>query len=127
MVYEVSNTPIGMFLTACRYIIILSLYIGLTVVVVSIFPLEHSDGAQYTPPISPTVQCVQNLTFQYSIIYLMVWARISLREWANMEWPLLRNTMESCMGTVAFCPIFRILFVGTRMSTLQMTNNKSAP
>ena len=92
---------------------------------VSIFTLEHSDGAQYTPPISPTVQCVLNLTFQYSIIYLMVWARISLREWANMEWPLLTNTMESCMGTVAFCPMF--LFVGIRMSTLQMTNNKSAP
>ena len=44
-----------------------------------------------------------------------------------MEWPLLTNTMESCMGTVAFCPMFTILFVGTRMSALQMTNNKSAP
>ena len=31
------------------------------------------------------------------------------------------------MGTVAFCPMFTILFVGTRMSALQMTNNKSAP
>ena len=73
------------------------------------------------------MQCVLNLTFQYSIIYMMVWARISLREWANVELPLLTNTMESCVGTVAFCLMFPILFVGTRMSTLQMTNNKSAP
>ena len=68
-----------------------------------------------------------NLAFQSSIIYLMVLARISLREWANMEWPLLTNTMESWMGTVALCSMFMILFVGTQMSTLQMTNNKSAP
>merc|ERR1719191_2058264 len=44
-----------------------------------------------------------------------------------MEWPLLTNTMESCMGTVAFCPMLAILFVGTRMRALQMTNNKGAP
>merc|ERR1719161_1626205 len=111
MVYEVSNKPIGMCLTACRYIIMLSIYIGFTAVVVSIFTLEHPDGAQYTPPISPTVQCVLNLTFQSFFIYLMVWACISLREWTNMEWPLLTNTMESCMGTVAFCPIFVQFFM----------------
>merc|ERR1719194_291723 len=127
MVYEVSNKPIGLCLTACRYIIMLSIYIGFSAVVVSIFTLEHPDGAQYTPPISPTVQCVLNLTFQFFFIYLMVWACISLREWTNMEWPLLTNTMESCMGTVAFCPMLSILFVGTRMRALQMTNNKGAP
>ena len=57
----------------------------------------------------------------------MAWARISLREWTNMEWPLLTNTRESGMDTAAFCPMVTILFVGIRMSTLQMTNNKSAP
>merc|ERR1719506_1567197 len=31
------------------------------------------------------------------------------------------------MGTVAFCPMLAILFVGTRMRALQMTNNKGAP
>merc|ERR1719169_97888 len=68
MVYEVSNKPIGMCLTACRYIIMLSIYIGFTAVVVSIFTLEHPDGAQYTPPISPTVQCVMCLTFQFFFV-----------------------------------------------------------
>merc|ERR1719409_1179101 len=118
MEYEVSNKPIGMCLTACRYIILLSIYLGFLAVVVSIFTLEHPNGAQYTPPISPTVQCVMNLTFQFFFIYLMVWACISPREWTNME---------SCMGTVAFCPMLAILFVGTRMRALQMTNNKGAP
>merc|ERR1719191_704068 len=127
MEYTVSNKVVGLCLTACRYIVMLSIYIGFTAVVVSIFTLEHPNGAEYTPPISPTVQCVLNLTFQFFFIYLMVWACISLREWTNMEWPLLTNTMESCMGTVAFCPMLAILFVGTRMRALQMTNNKGAP
>merc|ERR1719486_662871 len=127
MEYTVENKTLGLCLTVGRYIIMLSIYLGFTAVVVSIFTLEHPDGAQYTPPISPTVQCVLNLTFQFFFIYLMVWACISLREWTNMEWPLLTNTMESCMGTVAFCPMLAILFVGTRMRALQMTNNKGAP
>ena len=40
MVYEVSNKPSGMCLTACQYITMLSIYIGFTTVVVSIFTLE---------------------------------------------------------------------------------------
>merc|ERR1719284_904575 len=127
MVYEVSNKPIGMCLTAGRYIIMLSIYIGFTAVIVSIFTLAHPKGVEFTPPISPTVRCVMCLTFQFFFIYLMVWACISLREWTGMEWPLLTNTMESAMGTVAFCPMLAILFVGTRMRALQMTNNKGAP
>merc|ERR1719298_250323 len=116
MVYEVSNKPIGMCLTACRYIIMLS-----------IFTLEHPNGAQYTPPISPTVQCVLNMCFQFFGCYFVVWFMISLREWTGLTWDLLTNTMESCIGTVAFCPMLSILFVGTRMRALQMTNNKGAP
>merc|ERR1719463_233485 len=98
MVYEVSNKPIGMCLTACRYIIMLSIYIGFTAVVVSIFTLEHPDGAQYTPPISPTVQCVLNLTFQFFFIYLMVWACISLREWTRMRALQMTNNKGAPQG-----------------------------
>ena len=67
-----------------------------------------------------------NLTSQYFFIYLIAWARISPREWTNIERPLLTNTMESCMGTIEFCPMLTILFVETRMSALQMTKNQSA-
>ena len=40
MVYEVSNKPSGMCLTACTDITMLSIYIGFTAVVVSIFTQE---------------------------------------------------------------------------------------
>ena len=42
----------------------LPIYIGFTVVVVSIFTLEHPGGAQHTPAIPLTLQCMLNLTFQ---------------------------------------------------------------
>merc|ERR1719217_968005 len=73
------------------------------------------------------MQCVINLTFQYFFIYLMVWIGITLKEFTGMEWALLQQTMENSKATVAFCPILAILFVGTRMRALQLTNQKGAP
>ena len=105
----------------------LSIYLGFTAVIVSIFAIAHPQGVQYTPPISPTVQCVITLAFQYFFVYLMIWACITLKEFTGLEWALLTDTMESCRGTIAFCPMIAILFVGTRMRALQMTNNKGAP
>merc|ERR1719261_1985992 len=105
----------------------LSIYLGFAAVVVSIFTLEHPKGAQYTPPISPTVQCVLNNCFQFFGCYFIVWLCISIKEFTGMAWPLLTDTLQSCLGTIMFCPILAILFVGTRMRALQMTNNKGAP
>merc|ERR1719454_2144960 len=96
-------------------------------VIVSIFTLEHPNGAQYTPAISPTVQCVINLCCQFFFAYLGIWVCITIKEFTGMQWPLLTDTLQSCLGTVMFCPILAILFVGTRMRALQMTNNKGAP
>merc|ERR1719440_1098037 len=35
--------------------------------------------------------------------------------------------MENAKATIAFCPMLAILFVGTRMRALMITNNKGAP
>jgi len=127
MEYEVENKWLGMGFTVARYIMMLSIYLGFTAVIVSIFTIAHPQGVQYTPPISPTVQCVITLAFQYFFVYLMIWVCITLKEFTGLEWALLTDTMESCRGTIAFCPMIAILFVGTRMRALQMTNNRGAP
>merc|ERR1719390_597199 len=88
---------------------------GFTAVIVSIFTLEHPNGAQYTPAISPTVQCVINLCCQFFFAYLGIWVCITIKEFTGMAWPLLTDTLQSCLGTIMFCPILAILFVGTRM------------
>merc|ERR550514_2618039 len=127
MEYEVENKWIGMAFTIARYIMMLSIYLGFTAVIVSIFTIAHPRGVQYTPAISPTVQCVITLTFQYFLVYLMIWVCITIKEFTGFEWALITDMMESARGTIAFCPMIAILFVGTRMRALQMTNNRGAP
>merc|ERR1719169_27654 len=127
MEYEVENKFIGYFFCVARYLMMLSVYLGFTAVIVSIFTLEHPKGEQFTPPISPTVQCVINLCCQFFFAYLGIWVCITIKEFTGMAWPLLTDTLQSCLGTIMFCPILAILFVGTRMRALQMTNNKGAP
>ena len=80
MQFSVENKTLALVLMICRYIVMFSIYVGFTVVCVSVFLIEHSNGARYTPAVSPTMQCVLNLTCQFSTIYLLLWVFIALRE-----------------------------------------------
>merc|ERR1719482_811095 len=129
MHYEVGPYPIlGSILSVARYIILFCIYIGAACVIYSVFTIQHPKGDQYTPSISVTMQCVINLTFQFFFIYIMIWAITTIKEFApTVEWPLLTNTMKNLIGTTAYCPMLAILFVGTRMRALRITDNKGAP
>jgi hypothetical protein len=127
MEYEIENKGLGGLLTGVRYIIMICIYVGFSCVIYSIFTIEHPKGPEYTPPISVTMQCVINLTFQFFFIYLMIWICTSLDEWTGHSFPLLKNTMENALGTVAYCPMLAILFVACRMRALRITNNRGAP
>jgi hypothetical protein len=127
MTFTVENKALGGILSVGRYIIMFCIYVGFSCVIYSIFTLQHPNGDQYTPPISVTMQCVINLTFQFFFIYLMIWVCVTIKEFTGYEWKLLINTMENLKGTVAYCPMLAILFVGTRMRALLLTNNKGAP
>merc|ERR1719440_1935745 len=104
-----------------------SIYLGISAVIWSVFVIEHPKGPQFTPPISVTMQGVINLTFQFFVIYTMIWIGITVKEFTGFEWHFITNTMENAKGTLAFCPMLSILFVATRMRALQITNNKGAP
>merc|ERR1719443_277940 len=128
MEYEGLSYPIlGSILTVGRWLIMFCIYIGAACVIYSVFTIQHPQGEQYTPPISVTMQCVINLTFQFFFVYIGIWVGITVKEFTKFEWPLLNNTIESMVGTVAYCPMLSILFVGTRMRALLITNNKGAP
>jgi hypothetical protein len=127
MEYTVENQGIGMILSIGRYIIMICIYVGFTCVIYSVFTIQHPRGEQYTPPISVTMQCVINLTFQFFFIYLMIWICVSVDEFTGHSFPLIKNTMENAKATVAFCPMLAILFVATRMRALRITDNKGAP
>merc|ERR1719460_1576 len=69
-------------LTALRFILMVSLYAGLIAVVCSVFTIQHPAGDQYTPPLSPTMQCVLNLSFQYFLIYALLWIFYTIDDFA---------------------------------------------
>merc|ERR1719506_935617 len=81
------------------------------------------------PLISPTMQCVINLTVQFFFVYGLLWIFITLKQF-KVEIPgfnTVQNAMEAARATVQFCPMLAILFVGTRMRALQITQQKGAP
>merc|ERR1719271_942213 len=48
-------------MSAFRFIIMLCVYASAVAVVCSVFTIQHPDGKELTPPLSPTMQCVLNL------------------------------------------------------------------
>jgi hypothetical protein len=127
MEYTVENKGLGSALTIARFAIMFCIYIGFSCVIWSVFTIQHPKGKEYTPPVSVTMQCVINLTVQFFFIYLVIWVGITLKEFTGLEWALLTQTMENAKATVQFCPMLAILFVGTRMRALQITDNRGAP
>merc|ERR1719217_348481 len=127
MEYEVKNTGIATVLTIARFIITFSIYIGFSCVIYSVFTIEHPQGPQYTPPISVTMKCVINLTVQFFTVYLGLWIGQTAKDFLKWELPKLTQLMENAKLTIGFCPMLAILFVGTRMRALMITNNRGAP
>jgi len=127
MEYTVENKLFGTILAIGRYVMMICLYIGAGCVIYSVFTIQHPKGPEYTIPISVTMQCVINLTFQFFFVYTWIWAAITIKEFTGFEWALLTQTMENCKGVVMFCPMLSILFVGTRMRALMLTDNRGSP
>merc|ERR1719359_1301610 len=86
MEYTVENKLFGTVLAIGRYVMMICLYIGAGCVIYSIFTIQHPKGPEYTIPISPTMQCVINLTFQFFFVYIWIWAAITVKEFTGFEW-----------------------------------------
>merc|ERR1719298_108831 len=105
----------------------ISIYVGISCVIYSVFSMQHPKGKQYTPPISVTMQCVINLTVQFFTVYSLIWIAITVKEFTGWEWHFITNAMENAKGTIVFCPMLSILFVATRLRAMTLTNWKGAP
>ena len=86
MEYEVENKFVGYFFCVARWCMMLSVYLGATAVIVSIFTLAHPKGEQYTPPISPTVQCVINLCVQFFFAYIGIFVCMTIKDADVISW-----------------------------------------
>jgi hypothetical protein len=128
--YEVEGGILAKVLTATRFVLMITLYACTTAVVCSVFTIEHPDGKELTPPLSPTMQCVLNLVFQYFFIYFLLWIYYTIEDFCGLDMSILaaaKDAIESAKATVQFAPMISVLFIATRMRALQITQNKGAP
>jgi len=128
--YEMEPGFVAKCMTAFRFVIMLCVYSCTMAVVCSVFTIEHPDGKELTPPLSPTMQCVLNLVFQYFLIYLLLWIYYTIEDLFSLDMSYLsaaKDAIETAKSTVQFAPMLSILFVATRMRALAMTENQGAP
>merc|ERR1719261_1500267 len=111
----------GTLMTVIRYAALLALYGGFTAIIVSVFIIEHPTDVSLTPPVSPAMKCVMNLTVQYFFIYLMLFICITLKQFTGMPClSVVISVFEAGRATVMFAPMLSILFIATRMRALQL-------
>merc|ERR1719487_3222351 len=122
VVFEMEHPTVAIVFTVVRYLALLGLYGGFTAVIVSVFLISHPTDVSLTPPISPAMQCVMNLTLQYFTIYLVLFLSITVKQFTNMEiLGYVISIFESARMTVMFAPMLSMLFIGARMRALQLT------
>merc|ERR1719207_392594 len=105
----------------------LSMYGGFSAVIYSVCVIKNPNGP--TPPVSPAMQCVMNLTIQFFLVYLLLWVFVTTKQFMGKSdfLDIAITTLDSGRATVQFCPMMSILFVGLRMRALQITDQKGAP
>jgi hypothetical protein len=117
----------GTFLLVCvRYVALLSLYGGFTIVIISILIIKAPHGMP-TPPVSPAMACVMNLTCQYFTVYMMLFMAQTFSQLTGKTNVNILKTLSASLGSVTFCPMLAILFVGVRMRALQLSKQKGSP
>merc|ERR1719321_324612 len=128
MIYTVSaeQKMLAKGITAARFVIMLCVYSGAVAVVCSVFTIEHPKGAEHTPPLSPTMQCVTNLASQYFFIYLLLWIFYTVKDFFDYDLAFLKDAIETAKTTVQFAPMISVLFIATRMRALQISKNQGA-
>jgi hypothetical protein len=122
--FEMENATLAIAMTVVRYVLLLALYGGFTAVIVSVFIIEHPTDVSLTPPISPAMQCVMNLTAQYFFVYLMLFICITVKQFALPDSKMITKAIaifDGARATVMFAPMLSMLYIGARMRALQLT------
>lgn len=122
---------VAKLLAVVRWIAMVCLYVGFTAVMVSTLVIEHPQGAEHTPDLSPAMLCVTLFTIQYFTVYLLIWVMVTIKQFTSNEFSGNKNValeaLVAAKDSVAFAPMLSVLFLGARMRALQITNNKGAP
>jgi hypothetical protein len=91
------------------------------------YPSKLEDlpkAAAGVPPVSTTMKCVINLTIQYFLVYTAVAVVRTYNQLSGAPLKALAQTLTAATATVNFAPMLSVLFVGTRMRALQLSQGQ---
>jgi len=77
------------------------------------------------PRVSPTLQCVINLTVQYFLIYSALFVVRTVNNLSDTKMTGLQTLLETACTTVTYAPMLSVLFVGTRMRAIQLSQGQT--
>jgi len=77
--------------------------------------------AAKVPPVSTTMVCIMNLTVQYFFIYTALLICQTVNQYSNNGAKNAEAILESAKSSVMFAPMLSIMFLGTRMRALQLS------
>jgi len=77
------------------------------------------------PKVSPTLQCVINLTVQYFLIYTGLFVVKTVNNLRETKMTGLQTLLETASTTVTYAPMLSVLFVGTRMRAIQLSQGQT--
>jgi len=120
--FDVDSGPLVTAGTIIRYVAMLTLYIGFSVVIISILTIEHPEDK--VMKMSRTMECCLILTVQFFAVYLILSIAVTYRELTGNRIPTIITTLENARGTVTFCPMLCILFVGTHIRVGEISHDE---
>merc|ERR1719236_457259 len=77
------------------------------------------------PPVSPAVLCVINLALQYFLIYTLLAVFRTVNQFSGGSFFGIQKVMEVACSTVTYAPMLSVLFIGTRMRAIQLTQGQT--
>jgi hypothetical protein len=116
---------VGGIVTACRFVALLGVYAGFTVVMYSMFVIKNPNGP--TPPLAPAMQCVQMLCLFFFGIYLVIFILQTIRDFTPIKMTAFWESMQTTLGTVQFAPMLCVLFIGVRMRAQEVSGGVGSP
>jgi hypothetical protein len=121
-------------LSILRYVVMLMLYGGFTLVVIGIFTMEGPKEiwGDEEVPVSPAVMCTILLSGLFFTIYMLVAItktcfEVSTKLRTSPVLLKLEASATSAKMTVNFAPMLCILFIGARMRALQIDPKYGSP
>lgn len=124
VVVEVPSPTLGYIFMTLRYLCMVCVHGGAAGVMISIFAFE-SPGPMATMPVSPSLQCVVNLTAQFFFVYFVMTIMLTVSELTGGTIPMekwsMYSAVEAARATLALAPVLSLLFVATCLQGFSLT------